>query len=87
VPRLGQRKAPRVALGREKLVRDLEQDARPVAGGFVGPGCPAMRQVDENLPAVLDDGVVLRAVDLDHGPDATGIVLVPCFVQTLVVQS
>ncbi len=68
-------------------MRDLEQDARPVAGGLVGPGRPAVRQVDENLLAVREDGVVPRAVDIDHGPNPAGIVLVPRLVQTLIVQS
>ena len=69
----------------EELMRNLKQNPRPVAGGFIGAGGAAMSEVDEDLLAVFEDGVVARAVDVDHGPDATGIVLVPRLVQTLIV--
>ena len=85
--RLRQGEAPLVALGGEELVRNLKQDARPVAGGLIGAGRPAVGQVDENLLAVFNDGVIARAVDVDHGPDAARIVLVLRFVQTLIAQT
>ncbi len=85
--RLGQVKAQLLTLDGEELVRNLEQNARPIAGRFVGAGCPPVCQVDEDLHAVFEDRVVPRARDIHHGADPTRIVFILRFVQTLVMQS
>ena len=63
-------------------MRDLQQNARPVAGRFVGPGRPPVHQVQQHLLAVLDDGMVAAAGNVDDGPDAAGIVLPLRIVET-----
>ena len=79
----GQGKAQPVGLGGEELVGNLHQDARPVAGRFVGPGRPAVHQVHQHLLAVFDDLVLAPAGNIDDRADAAGIVLPPRIVQTL----
>ena len=68
---------------------DLEEHARPVAGGLVAAGGPAVHEVQQHLLAVLDDPMVPPPGDVHHGPDAAGVVLAPGLVETLVggVQS
>jgi len=69
-----------LALGIEEVVWDLEQDACPIACGVVCTGCTAVAEVDQDLPAISDDRVVGVTINMDHGSDAAGIVLVPLFV-------
>ena len=52
-----QREAEARAFAREKLVRNLDQDARAVARFRIAAAGAAVRQVDENLNALLDDVV------------------------------
>ena len=52
------------AFAREKLVWDLDQDARAVAGFRIAAASAAMREVDEDLQALGDD--VVRLVRLGY---------------------
>ena len=71
----GEAEAEPVGLGRKELVGHLQEDAGPVAGRFVGPGGPAVHQVQQHLLAMLDDGMIAAARDIDHRADAAGVVL------------
>ena len=64
-------------------MRNLDEDSRSVAGRFVGAGGPAVLQIQKNLLAVGDNFVTFRARNIDHGPDAAGIVLVLGIVKSL----
>ena len=44
------------------------QDARPVAGRFVGPGGPAVHEVQQHLLAIFDDRVVAASGNLTTAP-------------------
>ena len=78
-----QRKTQPRRKAREKVVGDLQQNARSVAGRFVGTRGPAMHQVQQHLLAVFDDCMVRLAGNVDHGADAARIVLELRIVQTL----
>ena len=65
---------PSAAAG-EEFVRDLEQYARPVAGAFVGPGRPAVHEVQKHLLSVLDNIVIAASGYVDYRADAAGVVL------------
>ncbi len=74
----------RVARGlAEKLVRHLDEHPRAVAGIGLRAAGAAMRQVFEHLQALPDDFVRRFALDVDHEADATGVMLEPRVVQTL----
>ena len=64
-----------IGLFGEKLVRELHQDARPVAGRFVGPGRPPVHEIQQHLLAVFHDGMIADARNVDDGADAAGVVL------------
>ena len=78
-----QREAEPCALAREKLVRNLDQDAGAVAGFRIAAAGAAMRQVDQDLDALLDDVVRALALDVRDKADTAGIVLVGGVVQAL----
>ena len=79
----GQREAELRAFAREELVRDLDQDAGAVAGFRIAAAGAAMRQVDEDLNALLDDVVAFVAADVGDEADAAGIVLMRRIVKPL----
>ena len=82
-PASGSAKSQRRAFPREKLVRDLDQNARAVARFRIAAARAAMRQVDQNLNALLDDLVRFLAVQVHDKAHAAGVVLVAGIVQTL----
>ena len=53
--RAGQLDAQRPQLSGKELMRNMNQYARAVAGGFVGPDCPAVQQVHQYLLAVREN--------------------------------
>ena len=57
----------------KEAVGNLQKDAGAVAGRFVGPGRPTVHEIQQHLLAVLDDGVVAAAGDVDDRADPTGI--------------
>ena len=61
---------------RKKLIRDLDQNAGAVACQRIGADRAAMGEVAQDLQALLDDGVALRALDVRDEADAAGVVLV-----------
>ena len=69
-------------LARKILVRDLNQQPGAVAGFRIAAARAAMRQVDENLNALLDDLVCFLALDVSHKPDPAGVVFVAWMVQS-----
>jgi choline dehydrogenase-like flavoprotein len=68
---------------RKKLVRNLKQNSRTVAGGFVASGGTAMMQIQQNLFAMLKDGVFAPSGNVHYRSDAAGIVLKSWIVKTL----
>ena len=79
----GQGEAELRALAREKLVRDLDQEAGAVAGFRIAAAGAAMRQVDQDLNALDDDVVRFLALDVGDKANAAGIVLVARVVEAL----
>ena len=71
----------------EEPVRNLDQDAGAVAGQRVGADRAAVGQVLQDLQALLDDGVALRALDVRDEADAAGVVFVGRVVETLLAGS
>ncbi len=58
----------------EELVGHLEENARPVAGRFVGAGRPSVHQVQQDPLAVFDNRVIGAPLNIDNGPNAAGVV-------------
>ena len=75
--------AASASLGLQELVRHLHQDAGAVAGQRIAAARAAMRQVLQNLQALLHDVVRLDAFDVGDEADAAGVVLEPRIVQSL----
>ena len=81
--RRGQREAECRRFAREKLVRNLNQQAGAVAGFRIAAAGAAVRQVDEDLNALFDDVVGFLAFDVGDETHAAGIVLVARVVKSL----
>ena len=64
-------------------MRDLDQDARAVAGFRIAAARAAMGQIDEDLHALLNDVVRLLPFDVGDKADTASIMLVCRVVQTL----
>ena len=71
----GQRDALRGHLGAVEVVGNLDQDAGAVAHQLVRAHGAAMVEVLEDLEPLLDDRVILLALDVCDEAHATGIVL------------
>ena len=80
---LGQVQAELFAFVREEGVRNLRQHAAAVAERRVGADGAAMVEIDEDLQALLQDGVRLAAVHVGDDADAARIALVRGIVKTL----
>ena len=64
-------------------MRDLEQNAGPVAGAGIAPLSTTVVQIIEDLESLLDDAVGLVALDVDHEPDPAAVFLEPRIVEPL----
>ncbi len=82
----GQRDALARHLGAIKVIGDLDQDARAVAHQLVGAHRAAVVEVLEDLQALLHDGMRLRALDVRHEADATGVVFTRRVVEPVLGQ-
>ena len=80
-PGSGQLDTERIRRPREQGMGNLQEHARPVAGGFIAPGRAAMAQVGQHAPRDADDLMVGPAVDTHHGADAARVVFAATFVQ------
>ena len=67
-------------------MRDLDEDAGPVALQRVGAGGAAVGQVLEDLQALGDDLVALLVLDVRDEPEPAGIVLIDGVVEALARQ-
>ena len=67
----------------QESVRQLEEDTRAVARVHFTAAGATVQQVDQELERLTDDGVRAMALDVDHDPDAAGVVLVPRLVEPL----
>ena len=82
-PGAGRVKPELGAFAREKLVRNLDQYARAIAGLRIAAASAAVRQIDQNLDALQNDVVRFLAVDVGDKADAAGVVLVGRIVKSL----
>ena len=80
---LGQLDPQRPAPRDEKLVRNLNQDARAVAGIVFASACAAMVEIVERGQAVADDLVRFPAFQVDDEAHPAAIVFVSRVVQPL----
>ena len=67
----------------QEPIRHLDQNARAVARVHFTAAGATVQQVDQELERLTDDGVRATALDVDHEPDAAGVVLVPRVIETL----
>jgi hypothetical protein len=81
--RLGQLDGAVRALLSKQRIGNLQQDACAVAQQRVIAGGAAMRQVVEDLQALLNNRVAFRALDLGHESHATRVALVGGVIQAL----
>ena len=79
----GQLQSERVAFNRKELVRNLRQHAAAIAERRVGAGGAAVVEIDENLQALLQNGVRLAAAHVGHDADAARVAFVGGIVKTL----
>ena len=71
-PGLGEIEAARPG---QETVRHLDEDAGPVAGGHLGPGGAAVRQMLEGGERLADEAVAGAALEVGHHGDPAGVVL------------
>ena len=64
------------------LFTSLKRLSGTIAGLGIAPARTTMREIDQNLHALLDDRMALLAVQVDHKADATGIADLRGVVQT-----
>src|SRR3989442_16030527 len=64
-------------------MRDLDQQPCPVAGLRITTAGATMRQVDQNLNALLNDLVALLTANAGDKADATRVVLLRRIIKTL----
>ena len=69
--------------GAQEGIRDLHQDAGPVAGPRVGAGGAAVGQPLQQFQPLPDDGMALLILDMADEPDAAGVMLVRWVIETL----
>jgi hypothetical protein len=64
-------------------VRDLNQDAGPIACLRIAASRAAVCQVDQNLKTLADDLMALLAANAGDQPHSAGIMLIPWMIETL----
>ena len=69
-----------------ELVRNLDQDAGPVALERVGANGAAVIEVLQDQQALLDDPVVLLSLDVGHETHTASVVFVGGVIQTLLLR-
>ncbi len=77
-----ERDADLCAFTAQEGVRDLDQDARAVAGIHFGAAGAAMLEMLEDRQRSLDRRVRFSTLDVDHEPDATSVVFCICVIET-----
>ncbi len=82
-PAAGSVKSERGGFAAEELVRDLDQQARAVAGFGIAAAGAAMRQVDQNLNAFFDNVVRFDTLDIGDKAHAAGVVFIAGMVESL----
>ena len=71
----------------QEAVRDLDENARAVAGVRLTAACSPMLQVDEDLERLHDDVVGLLPLGVDDETDTAGVVLIAGGVESPAVLS
>ena len=84
--RRGQLEPELRALAREKLVRDLNQDAGAIAGFRIAAAGSAVRQVDQYLNSLSNDFVAFMTADAGHKAHAARVMLMARIVQPLCLR-
>ena len=67
----------------EEFMRNLNENARPVAGKRIGANRTPVLQVQQDLQTILHDLVAFHAFDVGDQAEAAGIVLVGRMIETL----
>ena len=81
-PAAGTRMPSFAGLGREKIVRNLHQNAGAVAGERIAAAGAAVSEIDENFQALTDDLVAFLAANVHDETHSAGVVLIRRVVQT-----
>jgi hypothetical protein len=71
------------ALSHKKLVWDLEENARAIAGLGIASASPAVRQVEQYLDSLTYNFVALVSANVGHESDPASVVLLRRMVQAL----
>ena len=69
----------------EEPIRNLEQNARAIAGVRIGPARAAVFEVDEKVEGRADYRMRARALDVRDKTDATRVVLILGAIEALLV--
>ena len=64
-------------------MRNLDEDARAVAGGGIGADRAAVVQVDQRLNSITHDLVILASLQIHNKTDTAGVVFKSRVIQTL----
>src|SRR6266851_7060088 len=80
---LGQAEAECLALARKELVRNLDEQPRPVPSLGIAPAGAAVGQVDQDLNSLLNNLMALLSANTGDKPHAAGVVLVHRIIKTL----
>src|SRR5205807_10142609 len=78
-----QSKSKALAFAREKLVRNLDEHSGAVASFGIAAACATVREIDQDLNALLNDLVALFTVNAGDTAHAAGIILVRGMIKTL----
>jgi hypothetical protein len=78
-----QGESERLALAREKLVWNLNQNPGAIAGFWIAATCSAVRKINEDLNPLLNDLMALLSANASHKTDSASVVLVRRIVKTL----
>ena len=80
---LRQLKSETLCFCSEEFVRNLNENARPVACKRIGANRASVLQVQQDLQGVLHDLVAFHALDIRDQAEAAGIVLVGRMIEAL----
>jgi hypothetical protein len=80
---LGQAETETGTVPGEKLVRNLDQHTRAIAGFGIAAGSAPVSEIDQDLDTLQNDVMRTMAFYAGHKTDATGIVFVTGMVEAL----
>jgi hypothetical protein len=87
VARAGQFESPMRALVREKSVRNLEQDARPVARVSLTPASSPMLKIQEHLNRLVDNPARTATLNVNDEAQTARVMFEPRVVKSLLCRA